>query len=731
MKRSIRTALIGLAVSLLFISLPGCKNAKKEPETIVLEGVYKKEPVCFDERFYYNAGLDIIDSLIYVCGYMNGGVCIAKADRQSGNIEYLPIELTSPARGFCKTENGYAVVSGLYDTEANKPRNILYILSESGEITQTIDLTSYINEEYKIHLWSDNNNVYVVNGNKCVEADVTAGASNLLFDTSNTGTLLSVTPTNDAPLLLIENQYGARQLFDCAASGRLTENTVYVRDTVKTAKQIFSQSVSDLLIYNNSGIYHSKDSDMQLILSWSSSCINKDKILDFIAVNDAQFAMIYNDDNRPCLYYLSAAENQEDMIRTVIHVAYSETGAGSIPEAAVQFNSRSDKYHVICDEAASAFGETDTSAASQLSEFDKSILKGDIGDIVVFNSNYEKYAEKEIFLDLYELMKEDEDISKNDIFPCVLNSLEYNGHLYAAAPYFRIKTLVGKESNIPIKTGEIWDGSALIELNSSLSENQRLTAAINREYFTNMLLMYSAGAYIDFDNNKCSFNNEDFISLLKYINEIPEENDLAEDFGKTGIYRNDTCILYSATLCNIPDYFAVKYRFGVDEPLNFVGYPSPDGGKAVVAPYNYYAISSESAVREGAWEFIKFLMTEYLTLNSSDMNSNIPALKSFFDKWVEMQQSYKYIFEDDTAFYYPDLGLGNSVPPGYTLEITDALANEFLNYIESVSVGRMIPNTIYEIIGEEINRYFSGSITAEKAAEEIQKRVGVYLAEQG
>ena len=105
---------------------------------------------------------------------------------------------------------------------------------------------------------------------------------------------------------------------------KLTENTVYVRDTVKTAKQIFSQSVSDLLIYNNSGIYHSKDSDMQLILSWSSSCINKDKILDFIAVNDAQFAMIYNDDNRPCLYYLSAAENQEDMIRTVIHVAYSK-----------------------------------------------------------------------------------------------------------------------------------------------------------------------------------------------------------------------------------------------------------------------------------------------------------------------------------------------------------------------------------------------------------------------
>lgn len=51
MKRSIKTALIGLAVSLLFISLPGCKNAKKEPETIVLEGVYKKNLFALTSAF--------------------------------------------------------------------------------------------------------------------------------------------------------------------------------------------------------------------------------------------------------------------------------------------------------------------------------------------------------------------------------------------------------------------------------------------------------------------------------------------------------------------------------------------------------------------------------------------------------------------------------------------------------------------------------------------------------
>ena len=37
----------------------------------------------------------------------------------------------------------------------------------------------------------------------------------------------------------------------------------------------------------------------------------------------------------------------------------------------------------------------------------------------------------------------------------------------------------------------------------------------------------------------------------------------------------------------------------------------------------------------------------------------------------------------------------------------------------------------FKVIKEEAARYFKGEITAEKAAEYIQNRISIYLAEQG
>ena len=40
-------------------------------------------------------------------------------------------------------------------------------------------------------------------------------------------------------------------------------------------------------------------------------------------------------------------------------------------------------------------------------------------------------------------------------------------------------------------------------------------------------------------------------------------------------------------------------------------------------------------------------------------------------------------------------------------------------------------NELRSVINSEVNRYFAGELTAEKAAEYIQNRISIYLAEQG
>lgn len=40
-------------------------------------------------------------------------------------------------------------------------------------------------------------------------------------------------------------------------------------------------------------------------------------------------------------------------------------------------------------------------------------------------------------------------------------------------------------------------------------------------------------------------------------------------------------------------------------------------------------------------------------------------------------------------------------------------------------------NAVYDVMTEEAYRYFAGDITAKQAAEYVQNRISIYLAEQG
>ena len=53
------------------------------------------------------------------------------------------------------------------------------------------------------------------------------------------------------------------------------------------------------------------------------------------------------------------------------------------------------------------------------------------------------------------------------------------------------------------------------------------------------------------------------------------------------------------------------------------------------------------------------------------------------------------------------------------------------SYIEKADHFGYAENEIYKVMLAEAGSYFAGSITAEKAAEYVQNRISLYLAEQG
>ena len=71
-------------------------------------------------------------------------------------------------------------------------------------------------------------------------------------------------------------------------------------------------------------------------------------------------------------------------------------------------------------------------------------------------------------------------------------------------------------------------------------------------------------------------------------------------------------------------------------------------------------------------------------------------------------------------------------PDSSLYQTTEHTIKQTQNTINHADYFRYIRrNELCKVLNEEAGRYFTGEITAEKAAEYIQNRVSIYLAEQG
>ena len=66
------------------------------------------------------------------------------------------------------------------------------------------------------------------------------------------------------------------------------------------------------------------------------------------------------------------------------------------------------------------------------------------------------------------------------------------------------------------------------------------------------------------------------------------------------------------------------------EEAAFVGFPGIEGNSSIIQPGSYlYAISENSANKQGAWDFVKYYLSpEY---QNSDENWSLPVMKSAFE----------------------------------------------------------------------------------------------------
>ncbi|MBQ4624782.1 MAG: hypothetical protein IJB51_09625, partial [Clostridia bacterium] len=244
--------------------------------------------------------------------------------------------------------------------------------------------------------------------------------------------------------------------------------------------------------------------------------------------------------------------------------------------------------------------------------------------------------------------------------------------------------------------------------------------------------------WIDWENNTCHFNDGTFEAVLEFC----EEGATMETINTNAIAHTSIFVLtdllpdnYSTSVVDAKNYLAGFSDVNLEEPpttwnepWSWVPMPLPsseyDGYEIRAA--HFFAVVDKVESREAAGKFLKwhFLENVVETVAPDDPEADIPdyALKGILEFSINQEECDRYIGRNLSQ---------NEEDEENGLSRERKRYNDTWNIIRNADHYRYFRNAVFDVMTEEAYRYFAGDITAKQAAEYVQNRVSLYLAEQG
>lgn len=331
----------------------------------------------------------------------------------------------------------------------------------------------------------------------------------------------------------------------------------------------------------------------------------------------------------------------------------------------------------------------------ELNRFRAELMSGAF-DLIVFHDEINTVGSA--FEDLYPYIDSDEELSRESFIPNFLNSLSVHGELHQMWNSAMISTMVAREDVVGDNRGlTIRDCEQLVaekpDIQSVLDNKFSDENALKQDVLQNIASV-AATAFVDTENASCSFASEEFMGLLSLCDRIHANPDsTGRDF-----------LLYSESVVGAESLPYIENTLG---SCSFVGYPDgADGIHYYFFPNDFehcmsVAIPTNSLNKQGAWQFIKMMLSRKSQLNiANSFGSGFPVIydivKETSERTVDAQSAAKFydlLTRTKSAELYSD-------------------------------------NILRNIIIECGQAYLAGDKTLDETANAIQSRVSIYLAEQ-
>ena len=309
-----------------------------------------------------------------------------------------------------------------------------------------------------------------------------------------------------------------------------------------------------------------------------------------------------------------------------------------------------------------------------------------------------------LLVDMLPYIDADTEISREDFIEPLFSAMLKKGGLYEYTDKFTMLTLIARKDQFSGR--EAWTVDSIRAL---MAQNE--LDCPSREYLLEPFIMAATAEFIDWDTMSCSFDSPAFQSWLSFLKERPEHIEH---------YENPFLFLDSTDYAGEAGHWA-RNRIEADYAVS--GFPNTSGtGSYFVklnGPFNMDAptlgsntrlgILASGAHPDGAWRFVKTLM---LSGDGERVSKGIPVFKQRFEKSLEAEMAKKH-----------DVGPGVVVFGESDAQI---LREQVYNTTKLVHHDEVL----LQLIRSESAPYFAGQKTLEETVQQIQTRVGIYLAEQ-
>lgn len=499
--------------------------------------------------------------------------------------------------------------------------------------------------------------------------------------------------------------------------------------------------IADYDMTYNSGTklygYNIETDEKTLLIDWLTSGIDSTAIDSVIVAPDGRIVYSsynyqldgdgysYSSDDR-VINILTKRDPSEIPDKELITV-YTTYISYDIRSKISEFNRNSEKYQI----EVTAYEDEDFSDYdSCLKRLNNDLVAGKLPDILIVDSNmpFNSYVSKGLIADLNEFMEKDESFSREDYLENVLEALSVGGKLYRITPSFNISTFAAKKSIVGDKTSWTMDDFLKVaEENPDSEMFLEMTSAL----FVQTMLLDNMEQFVNSETGECSFNSDSFKKILEFAKNYPEEINYDELYSddnywmeREASYRDGKTILKSEYLY---DFRTLKRDEAADfgEAVTFIGVPSETGNGSNIQLNCSLAITSKAKNPDGAWEFIKTLLSDEAQANVSGYPVKLSAFNALAEKskerpyWVDENGNKEYY--DDT-YWIAEQSI--VIEPN-----TDEDNERMINFIKSVKTVYSYDTDLFKIVDEEVQAYFSGQKTVDEVVDIIQNRVSTYISE--